>query len=55
MIVSGGWGGMEDMKEMPRMTSMLSFGVALVYKVPCLFWNDSEYLYLERAGRKQRT
>lgn len=54
MIVSGGWGEMEDTKETPRMTPMLSFGVALVYKSLAYsqIRNDSEYLYLERAGRR---
>lgn len=42
------------MKETPRMTAIFSFGVALVSRVSRLFWNDSEYLYLEREGRRGR-
>lgn len=41
------------MKRAPRVTAVTSSGVALVYKVTLSVWNDSDYLYLERATGRE--
>lgn len=40
------------MKETPRVTAVSSSGVALVYRVTRLLWNDSEYLEREGDGKE---